>query len=638
MVGIIDDREDVWNYSPNLILVKPYHFFQHTGDIHAPPGLDKTDQDSDEEEDNLLSRVIKSALNRKTSSSRVHRNFQGSKSKSNRTKVLSKDSSASSVESSDKLDHENADSGSPGNGNDCTDEVDNTNNMSSGNSKKEDQSCQGSGSENKIGSEVSGDESSPPDIEKAVASDLTRKDNSSGKVNHEDEQASEISHNVTSLPKDSKGNENASASTENNCKRDEEVTGESLESTVNKGNNCGKIFDKSTSQTEVEADEKGNDDARSKDDSEEKNDHATKTEEAEEKTEIDSASASIPDGMVDVEDNDDYLLYLEDILNVVHTAYYKMYEQMKRVKKPDLKNVVPYVRMKVLKSVNIVFSGIIPTNMNMERNRAFIVAKSLGASIQPKLVPREIATDPSEVTTHLIAAHHGTVKVNEAKKIKGIYIVNVDWLWNCSERWEHVDERLFPLTKSRGSPVACTSSPAHVGMTATTQEHGRCETPRYDRVTGKRIGNKKPDKDVEKLSSFASSYNPLLAFSSDDIADMDKEVEEIFNEDSDESDNETANVDGKKIYEESSSGESLSGERPRGWKRRKSERWKDLVMSIDDPDEEQQNGAQSSDSEAEPPSKYQRIENLDTESDFECSIGSVDEEMAAAIEKELLDV
>lgn len=42
---IIDDREDVWNFAPNLIHVKPYHFFRHTGDINAPPGLAKKDED-----------------------------------------------------------------------------------------------------------------------------------------------------------------------------------------------------------------------------------------------------------------------------------------------------------------------------------------------------------------------------------------------------------------------------------------------------------------------------------------------------------------------------------------------------------------------------------------------------------------
>lgn len=38
MVCIIDDREDVWKFAPNLIAVKKYIYFQGTGDINAPPG------------------------------------------------------------------------------------------------------------------------------------------------------------------------------------------------------------------------------------------------------------------------------------------------------------------------------------------------------------------------------------------------------------------------------------------------------------------------------------------------------------------------------------------------------------------------------------------------------------------------
>lgn len=38
MVCIIDDREDVWNFAPNLIAVKPYVFFKSTGDINSPVG------------------------------------------------------------------------------------------------------------------------------------------------------------------------------------------------------------------------------------------------------------------------------------------------------------------------------------------------------------------------------------------------------------------------------------------------------------------------------------------------------------------------------------------------------------------------------------------------------------------------
>ena len=66
--------------------------------------------------------------------------------------------------------------------------------------------------------------------------------------------------------------------------------------------------------------------------------------------------------LVEVEDDDDYLLYLEVILRTVHTAYYELYDQMRDKKKspspstsssstspsvPDLKTVIPYVKVKV---------------------------------------------------------------------------------------------------------------------------------------------------------------------------------------------------------------------------------------------------------------------------------------------------
>ena len=35
-VCIIDDREDVWNFAPNVVPVKPYQFFTNTGDINSP--------------------------------------------------------------------------------------------------------------------------------------------------------------------------------------------------------------------------------------------------------------------------------------------------------------------------------------------------------------------------------------------------------------------------------------------------------------------------------------------------------------------------------------------------------------------------------------------------------------------------
>ena len=44
MVCIIDDREDVWNYAPNLVHVKPYVFFKNAGDINAPEKFNASSQ------------------------------------------------------------------------------------------------------------------------------------------------------------------------------------------------------------------------------------------------------------------------------------------------------------------------------------------------------------------------------------------------------------------------------------------------------------------------------------------------------------------------------------------------------------------------------------------------------------------
>ena len=108
---------------------------------------------------------------------------------------------------------------------------------------------------------------------------------------------------------------------------------------------------------------------------------------------------------VEIDDPDDYLLYLEDILKTVHKAYYDLYDQSKSdsaVAAPDLKTVIPYVKRKVLAGVVLVFSGVIPTQVAVEKSKPFLLARSLGA-----VVRSSVDTE----TTHLVAARLGTAKV-----------------------------------------------------------------------------------------------------------------------------------------------------------------------------------------------------------------------------------
>lgn len=152
-------------------------------------------------------------------------------------------------------------------------------------------------------------------------------------------------------------------------------------------------------------------------------------------------SQVIPQQQVfDVVDDDDYLLYLEDILKKIHQVFFEEYEaglekqdDQKLTKKqpgqkggalsekplPDLKKIVPGVKREVLQGVNIVFSGVVPQQVKLKDSKAFLIGTSFGATVSEKLVVRGEAGPP---TTHLVAANRHTEKVNAARKVKSIKV------------------------------------------------------------------------------------------------------------------------------------------------------------------------------------------------------------------------
>ncbi|XP_034173432.2 RNA polymerase II subunit A C-terminal domain phosphatase Fcp1 [Osmia lignaria lignaria] len=350
LVCIIDDREDVWQGCGNLVQVKPYHFFRHTGDIHAPPGLEKND-----------------------------------------VSVLP--------------------------------ELQSTNEMNNDDNPDE-----------------------------------------SG---------------VNGAPEST----NEEAATDNSCK--EEIQ----EMTENK-ENVNEFLEQNDANTK--------DDTNTNSDlnpNTSKEDEDNKTEEAKENSisadltqDVKSEDKISNENNIIDEDDDDYLLYLEDILRRIHAEFYATIEKEGRA---SLRDIIPRVRAQVLKGVHITFSGLIPTHQKLHQSRAYKVARAFGA---------EVSQDLTDKTTHLVAIRPGTAKANAAKKNPNIRIVNPDWLWTCAERWEHVDERLFPLTaKGRASRIP----PPH------------CSSP--ERI-------EEQEENIE--DSFADSINPLMSFTPEEIEIMDKEVEE----------------------------------------------------------------------------------------------------------------
>ncbi|XP_011524563.1 RNA polymerase II subunit A C-terminal domain phosphatase isoform X4 [Homo sapiens] len=198
-------------------------------------------------------------------------------------------------------------------------------------------------------------------------------------------------------------------------------------------------------------------------------------------------------------DEDDHLIYLEEILVRVHTDYYAKYDRYlnKEIEEaPDIRKIVPELKSKVLADVAIIFSGLHPTNFPIEKTREHYHATALGAKILTRLV---LSPDAPDRATHLIAARAGTEKVLQAQECGHLHVVNPDWLWSCLERWDKVEEQLFPLrddhTKAQreNSPAAF---PDREGVPPTALFHPMPVLPKaqpgpevriYDSNTGKLI-------------------------------------------------------------------------------------------------------------------------------------------------------
>lgn len=282
-------------------------------------------------------------------------------------------------------------------------------------------------------------------------------------------------------------------------------------------------------------------------------------------------------------DQDDHLIYLEEVLERIHGEYYSRYETYLKkevTEMPDIRKIVPELKGKTLEGTTLVFSGLYPTKYPMERTREYYHAKALGANIGKNLILK--SQDPSW-TTHLIAARAGTEKVRQAQGCKHLHVVNPDWLWSCLERWERVDERLYPLkedfskTPRSNSPAAFpdTQDSIQKPMFQPISVHHRAPLPApesrtYDPVTGKLIrrgpqvsrpssylqasgsepscfrgspnnqdeaagssrDDEQPGPSRRKRQPSMSETMPLYTMCKEDLDSMDREVDDILGEES----------------------------------------------------------------------------------------------------------
>ncbi|EMP35205.1 RNA polymerase II subunit A C-terminal domain phosphatase, partial [Chelonia mydas] len=655
MVCIIDDREDVWKFAPNLITVKKYVYFQGIGDINAPPGSRETQMKkkvnhsskTTEPSDPAVVTAKDSEESKNISSVEEQSNGLRKSTKeictTNGSNFMSSETSNLGLNSNDKLNVRDSLSDTIDHKTNAA-VIDSTNVKESQISSEQDdrtvtekQQTQDK-TTNNLDFELSSDSESDSGLDakkssSSSASDSESEGKRSWKKSKQPVQAENLQQECctdVSGGKDGQVNHSGEVTAPPSVYPhgktvDLEMQEESeQDSLCDLGNGCA---DKKEAETESQNSEQSGITMG------ESLDQSMEEEEEEEDT-----------------DEDDHLIYLEEILVRVHTDYYTKYD--KYLKKeineiPDIRKIVPELKSKVLTDVTIIFSGLYPTNFPIERTREHYHATALGAKIIKNLVLN--ADDPNKAT-HLIAARGGTEKVRQALDCKHLHVVNPDWLWSCLKRWDKVEEQLLSLkddyikTQRENSPATFpdTHSVFQTALFHPTPIHPKFqpgpEVRLYDPNTGKLIrkssqssvqspyiqspappltlpvhaehssfrvvqphqqqlfdeeelpaneNEDQPGPSKRKRQPSMSETMPLYTLCKEDLESMDKEVDDILGEGSDDSDSEKKKTEeegekaqssateslGMKIEERpgsssSSSERSLTGSIPRGHKRK----------------------------------------------------------------------
>ncbi|KAM3858621.1 RNA polymerase II subunit A C-terminal domain phosphatase [Diretmus argenteus] len=493
MVCIIDDREDVWKFAPNLITVKKYIYFQGTGDINAPPGSREAQM---ARKGGLPSRPAEGTEPAGMPGAEEQNNGLRKRVKEHNNGGREEPTTSSSTQEvpTNERTHP-AGVGEDEQGKDSEAEVgarSGETQVSDRTNVKEDDSNRTLGATDQQGganSVMPGHEANNLDFDLSSDSDndsITEKPHSSESDGEGKARQSRKSKQDVLMQEP--GDENAAREGDSKGEGESKEKGEGESKEKGEGESKEKGEGESKEKGEGESKEKGEGESKEKGEGENSSDmgepsgvllpdpelgngcsdrrEAETESQNSEQSGVTMGEESLDQSMEEEEeeeevdnDQDDHLIYLEEVLERIHADYYARYEaylKKEAAETPDIRRIVPELKSKALQGTTIVFSGLYPTNYPMERTREYYHSKALGAKIGKNLVLS--AKDPCR-TTHLIGARAGTEKVRQAQGCKHLYVVSPDWLWSCLERWERVEEQLYPI-KEDYSKTPRSNSPA----------------------------------------------------------------------------------------------------------------------------------------------------------------------------------
>lgn len=218
--------------------------------------------------------------------------------------------------------------------------------------------------------------------------------------------------------------------------------------------------------------------------------------------------------------NDDVeLKRVGDLLEGVHRWFYTAYDNYsaeerknKRTLAPtgtssakpyDVTQIIPRMRERTLEGVHILFSSVIPLDTQPDTTEVWKVACMFGARCYQELSPR---------VTHVVAAKHGTAKVDAARKRGGVKIVWLSWFTDSVALWQRQDET--PYLLDAPTPSAASLSP---------------------NLDPNQISSD-PEPDADDWDVVPVAENPALELDSIDWNDVNAEVEAAMNESDDDDD------------------------------------------------------------------------------------------------------
>ncbi|KAJ5577191.1 NLI interacting factor [Penicillium sp. DV-2018c] len=255
-----------------------------------------------------------------------------------------------------------------------------------------------------------------------------------------------------------------------------------------------------------------------------------------------------------LEDHDQELYQLQNRLEQVHAQFYEEYDKRRtlalggrvaalRGEKvhskdkdvdlklvPDVKDIMPQIKRRILGDVVLVFSGVLPLGMDFQNADISLWAKSFGATISSRVNAR---------TTHLVAGRNRTAKVREATRYPNVKIVTTQWLVDSLVQWRLMDEEPYLLylhPEDRGAPLTPAELELENSLLSSTDED----------ITGSQWTQEDDAEDIFQASGFTET-SPV-GYGADEQAAVHDELKDFLGSD-DESESDT-----ESLLDESSAG------------------------------------------------------------------------------------